>query len=101
MRKKPTVTIGIPAYKRSLQAGIKEKVSVTIGIPAYNEEANIGHLLKSLIKQKEEDFKIDKIIVSSDGSTDRTIEIVKSFKDSRIKLLDNKKRRGQASRQNQ
>lgn len=78
-----------------------KKLTVTIGIPAYNEEANIGYLLKSLIEQKEEDFRIDKIIVSSDGSTDKTVEIVKSVKDSRIKLLDNKKRRGQASRQNQ
>lgn len=78
-----------------------KKRTVTIGIPAFNEEANIGYLLESLIKQKEEDFKIDKIIISSDGSTDRTVEVVKSVKDSRIKLLDNKKRRGQANRQNQ
>ena len=77
------------------------KKTVTIGIPAYNEEANIGYLLRSLIKQKEEDFTIDKIIVSSDGSTDRTVEVVKSVKDSRIKLLYGKKRSGQASRQNQ
>lgn len=78
-----------------------KKLTVTIGIPAYNEEANIGYLLKSLIEQKGENFMIDKIIVSSDGSTDRTFEIVKSFKDSIIKLLENKKRRGQASCQNQ
>lgn len=80
---------------------MKKLPTVTIGIPAHNEEANIGDLLKSIIEQKEENFTIEKIIVSSDGSTDRTVEIVRSVKDSRIKLLDNKKRRGQASRQNQ
>lgn len=79
----------------------QKKLRVTVGIPAFNEEANIGYLLESLIRQKEKGFKIDKILVSSDGSTDRTADIVRGFGDKRIHLLNNKNRQGQASRQNQ
>lgn len=79
----------------------QKKLRVTIGIPAFNEEANIGYLLESLTRQRETGFKIDKILVSSDASTDRTADIVRGFGDKIIYLLNNKRRLGQASRQNQ
>lgn len=78
-----------------------KKPTVTIGIPAYNEEANIGNLLRQLLVQKEKGFVLEKIIVASDGSTDDTVNVVKSFKDPRISVLDNKERCGVASVQNQ
>lgn len=79
----------------------QKKLRVTVGIPAFNEEANIGYLLESLARQRETGFEIDKILVSSDGSTDRTADIVRGFGDKRIHLLNNKNRQGQAFRQNQ
>lgn len=75
--------------------------TVTIGIPAYNEAANIGNLLSELLKQREESFTLEKIIVCSDGSDDSTSSIVREFVDSRIDLLDNSDRKGKAFRQNQ
>lgn len=77
-----------------------KKVTVTVGIPAYNEEANIGKLLKSILSQKQDNFVLEKIIVVSDQSTDKTDEIVKSFKDKRIKLVRTRKRSGKALNQN-
>lgn len=79
----------------------KKIFSVTVGIPAYNEEANIGNLLRQLLEQKEKALVLEKIIVSSDGSCDKTVDIAKSFKDRRISVLDNKERRGVAFCQNQ
>ena len=72
---------------------------ISIGVCAYNEEKNIGKLLKVLLSQKLENNKIKEIIVVSSGSTDRTNEIVKKFmkKDKRIKLIEQKERRGKAS----
>lgn len=78
-----------------------KKITVTIGIPAYNEEANIGYLLKDILRQKHQYFLVTNIIISSDGSTDATKKVVDSFEDKRITFLDNKNRKGQASRQNQ
>ena len=52
---------------------MRKKLTVTIGIPAYNEEANVRNLLVSLLAQKETNFKLQEIIVVSDGSTDKTV----------------------------
>jgi glycosyltransferase involved in cell wall biosynthesis len=78
----------------------KQRPSVTIGIPAYNEEANILHLLGELIRQKQANYRLKKIVVLSDGSTDNTETLVKSIKDSRIKLIRNEKRLGLNATQN-
>ncbi len=80
---------------------MKKKLTVTVGIPAYNEAANIKVLLLSVLHQKELDFCFENIIVNSDGSTDATVKEVQSLKDSRLILLNHKERRGQAERQNE
>ena len=75
----------------------KNKPTVTIGIPAYNEEANIGYLLADLLKQKQTGFKLDKILVYSDGSTDNTVSIIQSFRNPLIEVIDNPERLGVAA----
>src|SRR3990167_2430522 len=77
------------------------KIKVSVGIPAYNEEANIRHLLSSLISQIEDGFELLEIIIVSDASSDATIEIVKSFNNSKIKLVEHKVRVGQQITQNE
>jgi len=75
------------------------KISVSIGICAYNEEKNIGQLLQQLLRQKTSTVDVREILVVSSGSTDRTDEIVRQFseKDSRIRLIRQKRRKGKAS----
>jgi poly-beta-1,6-N-acetyl-D-glucosamine synthase len=74
-------------------------LSVSVCVPAFNEEDNIANLLISLTNQVPSNVKIDQIIVVSSGSTDRTAIITKDFsqKDSRIKLINQKKREGKVS----
>ncbi len=76
-----------------------KNTTVTIGIPAFNEEANIQALLNDIFDQQTHDFIIEKIIINSDGSMDKTVEICKSIKDERIVVFDNKERKGLASGQ--
>jgi cellulose synthase/poly-beta-1,6-N-acetylglucosamine synthase-like glycosyltransferase len=59
---------------------------VAVMIPAYNEEKVIGEKVRNCLEQ---DYPVDKllIMVGSDGSKDRTDEIVESIKDSRLKLI--------------
>jgi glycosyltransferase involved in cell wall biosynthesis len=64
-----------------------EKIKVAAIVPAYNEERTIGNVLKILKLAKE----IDEIIVVSDGSTDKTAQISKSFK---VKVLEGPEREG-------
>ena len=67
--------------------------TITIGIAAHNEEKNIFNLIYSVLGQKLNSTSIEKIIIVSDGSTDKTVEEVKKIKDKRI-LLINKQREG-------
>jgi glycosyltransferase involved in cell wall biosynthesis len=79
----------------------QNKYSVTVGIPAYNEEANIKKLIRSVLDQKTAGFDIKKIIVSSDGSTDSTVNLAKRIKDQRVLVIENKDRKGIARGLNQ
>ena len=72
----------------------QSKPTVTIGIPAFNEAANIGTLIGRLLAQKIPNAEIDRLIIVSDGSTDRTADIVRGFSDPRIKLIEHAKREG-------
>lgn len=78
-----------------------KKYTVSIGIPAYNEESNITYLLSDLLRQKGRGFSIKEIIVSSDGSQDKTVEKVSSFQNKIVSVIDNYRRSGIAARLNQ
>lgn len=64
-------------------------------IPAYNREAYIGEAIASILAQKGADFEL---IVIDDGSIDRTVEVVKGFKDSRLRLFCESHAGGAAAR---
>jgi len=72
--------------------------SVTLIITAYNEERRIRKKLENTIKI---DYPRDKfqVIVASDGSTDKTNDIVRDFADRKIELLDVKDRKGKENAQ--
>ena len=73
-------------------------MDISIGIMAFNEEKNISRLLEALLNQELKKVKIKEIIVVSDGSIDKTNEIVRKFmkKNKIIKLITRNKRRGKA-----
>lgn len=73
---------------------------VSVLVPAYNEESSIAETIRSLKKLS---HKAIEFIIISDGSTDKTSEIVnKSIKgDSRFKFIDRKENRGKAGSLNQ
>jgi glycosyltransferase involved in cell wall biosynthesis len=78
-----------------------KKLTVTIGIPAYNEEKNIKFLIESLQTQRLRSVTFKEIIVISDGSKDNTVSILRSINDSRLIVVDRKKRVGLNQTQNE
>jgi cellulose synthase/poly-beta-1,6-N-acetylglucosamine synthase-like glycosyltransferase len=74
-------------------------LNLSIGIMAYNEEANIGRLLGTILKQCFIHAYLKEIFIVASGCTDRTEEIVRDFtkQDKRIKLLIQTQREGKAS----
>ncbi|HDK27933.1 MAG TPA: glycosyltransferase [Candidatus Atribacteria bacterium] len=73
-----------------------EKPIVSIIVAAFNEEKVIGRRIENLLLQ---DYPKDKleIVVASDGSTDRTVEIARQYEKFGVKVLDFKENRGKAS----
>ncbi len=69
---------------------------ISIIIPVYNCEKYLENCIKSIINQTLKDIEI---ILINDGSTDKSSDILASFSDSRIKIL-NKKNGGQSSARN-
>ncbi|KAF5040916.1 Glycosyl transferase family 2 [anaerobic digester metagenome] len=61
------------------------KISVVMS--AYNVEKYVSESIESVLKQSFSDFEF---IIVNDGSTDDTLSIIRSFKDERIKLIENK-----------
>lgn len=74
--------------------------SVTVAVCAYNEAKNIKSFLKSVLLQKQDGFVLKKIIVISDGSTDKTAQVVKATHSPLIKLIKHKTRIGKSSHLN-
>lgn len=60
---------------------------ISVCVATYNGEPYIQEQLESILSQLSE---VDEIIVSDDGSTDRTIDIIKSLNDPRINIVKHK-----------
>lgn len=59
----------------------------SICIPNYNYGRYIGDTIQSVLNQTYKDFEI---IIVDNASTDNSLDIIKSFKDDRIKLIENR-----------
>lgn len=58
-------------------------MKISVCMATYNGEQFLKEQLDSILNQLSKD---DEVIISDDGSTDKTIEIIKSYTDDRIKL---------------
>lgn len=64
---------------------------VTILMAAYNAAEYIHQSIQSILNQTMTDFEL---IIINDGSTDNTVDIVKTFDDDRIILVNNNRNQG-------
>lgn len=69
-----------------------ENLKVSVIIPVYNEKKNIKVLLEEVLKQD-----VYEIIIVDDGSTDGTVEILKSLENPKIKVFFHDKNYGKGS----
>ena len=57
---------------------------ISVIVPAFNEEQSLGQCLGSLLDQNYEDYEV---IVVDDGSTDKTLEIARSYEGTKVKVI--------------
>lgn len=60
---------------------------VSVLMPAFNAEQFIGEAINSILNQTISDFEF---VIVDDCSNDATVEIVKSYNDPRIRIIENK-----------
>ena len=73
--------------------------NVTVLITAYNEERDIRAKIENTLKLEYPNKKLE-ILVASDGSTDRTDEIVRNFSGEKVRLFRQEGRVGKTFTQN-
>lgn len=64
---------------------------ITVLMPVYNRERYVREAIESILRQTFSDFEF---LIIDDGSTDQTINIVHSFSDPRIRLIQNAQHEG-------
>lgn len=69
---------------------------VTVLIPAHNEAQNIAATIRNKLEQDYPRERLE-IIVMSDGSTDRTEDIVREFSSQNVRLVRRERREGKAA----
>lgn len=75
--------------------GINTLISVIM--PAYNRQDTIGAAIDSVLKQNYQNYEL---IIIDDGSIDDTVEVINSYKSSKIRLIKGKGRSGVSEARN-
>ena len=73
-------------------------MAVTIAIPFFNAEAYLTDAIRSVFAQTYQDWEL---ILIDDGSTDKSLEIAKSIKDDRVRVVSDGKNKRLAGRLNE
>jgi len=80
------LSLAAPLFPRRRPAPLPpQRVSVVIA--AHNEERHIEHKLRSVLGQDYPCAELQ-VIVASDGSSDRTVELARGVRDPRVQVLD-------------
>lgn len=65
--------------------------AVSVLLPVYNGETYLAEAIESILNQEFRDFEL---LVLDDGSTDQSMDIVRSFTDGRIRLIRSNRNNG-------
>lgn len=67
------------------------KPQITVLMPVYNAAPFLSQAIDSILNQTFENFEF---LIIDDGSTDGSLDIIRSYTDSRIRLVEHKKNQG-------
>jgi glycosyltransferase involved in cell wall biosynthesis len=81
-----------------LASSLKSFPVVSIGMPVFNCEKTLAIAIRSILNQTYGNWQL---LLMDDGSTDRTLEVARSFDDPRISVLSDHSHKGLVPRLNQ
>lgn len=87
----------ITKYLENKSYQCKDKPLVSVIMPVYNREDLIKTAINSILNQTYVNFEL---IVVDDGSTDKTVDIIRSISDNRIKLIVSDENKGSSGARN-
>lgn len=61
-------------------------IVVTVLMPVFNGEKYVGEAIESILNQTFSDFEF---LIINDGSSDKSVEIIESYNDPRIRFIEN------------
>ncbi len=67
---------------------VAERAAVSVVVPAYQEEASIAAALDRLVGVLERDGRPFEVVVVSDGSTDRTVELARGTGHAQVRVVE-------------
>lgn len=70
---------------------------ISVIMTVYNGEKLLREAIDSILNQSYQEFEL---IIIDDGSTDSTLQIINSYHDPRIRLIENGQNRGQSYSRN-
>jgi glycosyltransferase involved in cell wall biosynthesis len=70
---------------------LSEKPFITVFMPVYNAGKYLNEAIISILNQTYENFEF---LIVNDGSTDDSLNTIKSFNDKRIRLIENESNKG-------
>lgn len=80
---------------------MKKNINLSIGLSVYNEANNIANVMRDILAQKSDGWKLREVLIFDDGSSDKTVEISKSIKSNLISVISDGQRMGKTARLNQ
>ena len=84
----PDFPLPVP-IKEPSDDGAPPRLSVCL--PTYNGEAYLADALRSILQQS---YRAFEVVVVDDGSSDRTLDILRTFADPRVRIYQNPHQRG-------
>jgi glycosyltransferase involved in cell wall biosynthesis len=67
-----------------VEQNMQQPFMISVVIPLYNKQNHIYRTIKSILDQTIPEFEI---VVIDDGSTDKSVEVIKGIEDSRIRVI--------------
>lgn len=96
----PSLLCLVASFRRRRKSAPGYTPFISMLIAACNEEANIEQKLRQTLQLEYPTDKLE-VLILSDGSQDRTDEIVRNFPDRRVRLFRIPERRGKTNAQNE